>query len=129
MLPSLWCAPILRIPWQLVSQLSNASEVQKIYTNTTTACPRSLSISLEENKTYQITIFAIRGEGGILNSFGEYSAEITTSCRNLSMGPEPNARKVNQYELVRELLSNFFFQCCFRYCLLVHLVQRQHLCL
>ena len=69
--------------FQIIAQLSNARETNKIYTNRTTVCPRSLSILLEKNKTYQITVFAIKGERGILNSFGEYSMAITTSCENL----------------------------------------------
>ena len=46
---------------------------RKLHTNKTTDRQTPASVEVEGSGTYQVTIFAIRGERGILNSNVEYS--------------------------------------------------------
>ena len=56
--------------FQMVAQLSSSSQV---YTNKTTDHQTPASVEVEESGMYQVTIFAIRGERGILDSTVEYN--------------------------------------------------------
>ena len=56
----------------MIAQQSNSSEVRKLYTNKTTDRQTPASVIVEENGMYQVTVFATRGERGIVNSSVEY---------------------------------------------------------
>ena len=59
--------------FQMIAWLSNSSEVHKLYANKTTNRQTPASVVVEGNGTYQVTVFAIRGERGIVDSNVEYS--------------------------------------------------------
>ena len=63
--------------FQMIAQLSNLTEVHRLYANKTTDCQTPASVVVEENGMYQVTIFAIRGRRGIVDSHVEYSRQIT----------------------------------------------------
>ncbi len=55
--------------FQVIAQLSNSSEVPRLYANKTTDRQTPASVVVEENGLYQVTIFAIRGERGIVDEY------------------------------------------------------------
>ena len=65
--------------FQVIAQLSDSSEVHKLYANTTTDHQTPASVMVEENGMYQVTVFAIRGESGIVDSSVEYMDQITVN--------------------------------------------------
>ena len=63
--------------FQVIAQLlSNSSDVHKLYVSKTTDRQTLVSVLVEENGLYQVTVFAIRGERGIVDSNVEYSAQL-----------------------------------------------------
>ena len=62
--------------FQVIAQLSNSSEVHRLYANKTTDRQIQVSVLVEENGLYQVTIFAIRGGRGIVDSSLEYSGQL-----------------------------------------------------
>ncbi len=60
----------------MIAQLSNSSEVHRLYANKTTDPQTPASIEVEGGGLYQVTIFPIRKGRGILNSDAEYSANM-----------------------------------------------------
>ena len=79
--------PLLATGFQMIAQLSNSSAVHKLYTNKTTDHQALASVEVEESGTYQVTIFAIRGETGILDSTVQHSVAVVTSASNLPTMP------------------------------------------
>ena len=59
--------------FQMIVQLGNPDKAHKLYINSTTESPFQVTITVEESGMYHITIFAIRGQEGIVNSNAEYS--------------------------------------------------------
>ena len=62
--------------FQVIAQLSNISEVQRLYVNKTTDRQTPVSVLVMENGLYQVTVFAIREERGIVDSNVEYRVEL-----------------------------------------------------
>ncbi len=62
--------------FQMIVQLSNSSEVHRLYVNKTTDRQTSESVVVEENGLYQVTVFAIRRTRGIVNSAVEFSERL-----------------------------------------------------
>ncbi len=62
--------------FQMIAQLSNSSEVHRLYANKTTDRQTLASVVVEENGLYQVTIFAIREGSGIVDSSVEYSMSL-----------------------------------------------------
>ena len=65
--------------FQMIAQLSNFSEVQRLYVNKTTDRQTPVSVLVEESGLYQVTVFAIRGRRGIVGSNVEFTAELAVS--------------------------------------------------
>ena len=63
----------------MIAQLSNSSKVHRLHVNKTTDLNTQLSVVVEESGTYQVTIFPIRGDRGIVDSNVEYSGQVTVS--------------------------------------------------
>ena len=63
--------------FQVIAQQSNANQAHKLYINKTTDRQTPASVVVEENGIYQITVFAIRGERGIVNSGVEYTQQLS----------------------------------------------------
>ena len=63
----------------MIAQLSNSSEVHRLHVNKTTDLNTQLSVVVEESGTYQVTIFPIKGDRGIVGSNVEYSGQVTVS--------------------------------------------------
>ena len=61
--------------FQVVAQMSNLTEVHKLYTGKTSE--NSVTVQVGENGEYQVSVFAIRGRMGILNSNIEYRGQIS----------------------------------------------------
>ena len=62
--------------FQVIAQLSNISEVQRLYVNKTTDQQAPVSVLVEEDGMYLVTIFAIREERGIVDSNVEHRVEL-----------------------------------------------------
>ena len=58
--------------FQVIAQLSSFSEVNRLYVNKTTDRQTPVSVLVEENGLYQVTVFAIRGGRGIVGTNVEY---------------------------------------------------------
>lgn len=58
--------------FQVIAQMTNFSEVHKLYTGKTTDRQNSVTVQVRANGTYQVSVLAIRGRMGILNSNVEY---------------------------------------------------------
>ena len=58
---------------QVIVQLSNASEVQKLYSNQSMDPHTPVTVEVERDGLYQVTIFPIREGRGILDSTAVYS--------------------------------------------------------
>ena len=121
--------------FQMIAWLSNSSEVHKLYANKTTNRQTPASILVEENGTYQVTVFAIRGERGIVDSNAEYSIlhlvensiensvvstttlpSITSSSATSSPAPVTTTPmmtdgKMRNYNSLNSLLDCFFMLC------------------
>ncbi len=63
--------------FQMFVQQSNVNEVDKIYVSQAIDRQKSASVVVKESGTYQVTIFAIRGERGIADSKVEYIKNLT----------------------------------------------------
>ena len=63
--------------FQVIAQQIISSKVHKIYASKTSNCQTVASVLVEENGLYQVTIFAIRGGRGIVDSTVEYSGLLT----------------------------------------------------
>ena len=63
--------------FQVVAQMSNFSEVHKIYTGKASGRQDSVAVRVGDNGEYQVSVLAVRGETGILNSNVEYQGRIT----------------------------------------------------
>ena len=61
--------------FQIIVQLNNVDEVPKLYINSTTEhlSPGPVTLRVEENGTYHVTIFPVMGEMGIANTSVEHS--------------------------------------------------------
>ena len=62
--------------FQVIAQLSNSSGTHKLYANKSTDRQTPTSIVVEEIGVYQVTIFTIREEIGIVDSNVEYSKQL-----------------------------------------------------
>ena len=58
--------------FQLIVHKLNSSDMNRLYTNESTGGHTPASVEVEESGMYQVTVFAIRGERGILNSIVEF---------------------------------------------------------
>jgi hypothetical protein len=61
--------------FQMIAQLRDVSKVHRL-SNRTTDHQIPASVMVEENGTYQVTVFAIKGGRGILDSIVEYSEKV-----------------------------------------------------
>ena len=61
--------------FQMIAQL-NRRQVQKIYTSKTINRQIPASVVVEDNGMYQVTVFAIRGESGIVDSDVEFRERV-----------------------------------------------------
>ena len=70
-------------------QLSNANEVQKLYVNQSTDPHTPVTVEVEKDGPYQVTIFPIREGRGILDSNAERLQVIgtTTTVEDVSSTP------------------------------------------
>ena len=61
--------------FQIVVQSNNVDEVHKLHINGTTEhmSPGPVTVQVEENGTYHVAIFPLRGEKGIVNTTTVYS--------------------------------------------------------
>ena len=61
--------------FEMIVQLNNVDEVHKLYINDTTEylSPGPVTVQVEENGTYHVAIFPLRGEKGIVNTTTAYS--------------------------------------------------------
>ena len=62
----------LRAGFQIIVQLSNATEVQKLYVNQSTDPHTPVTVEVERDGPYQVTIFPITEGRGILDSNAEH---------------------------------------------------------
>ena len=65
--------------FQLIAQLSDSDKVHKLYINQSMNLQTSVMVQVEKSGMYQITIFTIGEETGILNSNLECTKEISIS--------------------------------------------------
>ena len=84
----------------MIAQLSNSSEVHKLYTNKTTDRQAPASVEVEESGTYQVTILAIRGERGILDSTVEYSELLTVSSGSTDTVTDTSATTTTTFGMI-----------------------------
>ena len=61
---------------QVIAQLVDASAVHRLYTNQSAAPLTPVTVLVERDGVYQIAVFAIEIETGILNSFAEFTQRI-----------------------------------------------------
>ena len=65
------CSPInssLVTGFQMIAQLSSSHEVHKLHINQSTGLQTPVTVEVEEDGMYQVTIFAIREGTGIMGS-------------------------------------------------------------
>ena len=55
--------------FQMIAQLSDSSEVHKLHINQSMDLQTPVTVEVEESGVYQVTIFAIKDETGIVGSF------------------------------------------------------------
>lgn len=61
----------------MAQQTSNSNQVHKLYVSQASRQQlAAASVEVEENGTYQVSIFAVRGGRGILDSNVEYTEEV-----------------------------------------------------
>ena len=76
----------------MIVQLMNISEVHILYVNQTTNRQPTATVIVEEKGTYHVTIFAITGDRGILDSDIEYSVSLSVEeTDDQSDGTSPEA--------------------------------------
>lgn len=63
--------------FQVVAQMSNVSEVHKLYTGKSTDHQNSVNLRVGEDGIYQVSVFAIREGTGISDSTVEYTEQIS----------------------------------------------------
>ena len=61
----------------MLVQLRDFGEVHRLHTNRTTNQEARASVRVDQNGTYQVNIFAMSGESGIIGSNVEYTKEVT----------------------------------------------------
>ncbi len=61
---------------QVIAQPSSASVMGKLYTNQSMDLQTPVTVQVERGGVYQVTLIAIRGERGILDSGVEYAEQI-----------------------------------------------------
>ena len=71
------CSPITAIGIQVVAQLRNASEVHKLYVNQSMDLHTPVTVPVERDGEYQVSIFAIREGMGILGFNMHYVKLVT----------------------------------------------------
>ncbi len=77
--------------FQMIAQLSNSSEVHRLYASKTTDRQTSASVVVEENGLYRVIIFAIREGRGIVDSHVEFMDHITVNNVRVPITTAANA--------------------------------------
>ena len=62
---------------QVIVQSANASEVHKLYVNQSIDLNTPVTVSVERDGEYQVSIFATREGMGILGSYVQYTTKVT----------------------------------------------------
>ena len=70
---------------------------RELHTNKTTDRQPPASVEVEESGTYQVTIFAIRGEKGIMDSTVEYSEQLVVNVASPTPTTTATASGVGMY--------------------------------
>ena len=67
--------------FQIIVQLNNVDEVNKLFTNCTTEhlFPGPITVQVEENRTYHVVIFPIMRKVGIVDTTIAYSGVLSTT--------------------------------------------------
>ena len=67
--------------FQIIVQLNNVTEVHKLHINSTTKhlSPGPVIVRVEENGTYQVDIFPILSDRGIMNTIMAYSQVLSAT--------------------------------------------------
>ena len=68
--------------FQIIVQLKNVDGVHKLYINSTTE--HQVTVQVEENGTYQVAIFPIMGERGIVDTTMAYSEVLSVTSEYVS---------------------------------------------
>jgi hypothetical protein len=63
----------------VIAQMSDAGEIYKLYINTTMDLQTTITIAVEMAGDYEVSIFAIEGERGILDSIVAYRRAVTVT--------------------------------------------------
>lgn len=67
--------------FQVIVQSHNFNELYKIYSNKTVDFNTPVTVTVDENGTYLVTVYAISGQMGILDSSEEYEEMVLLSGR------------------------------------------------
>jgi hypothetical protein len=70
---------LLTTGFQVIAQLSDPGEVHKLYVNESRDLQNAVTIYVERAGEYQVSIFVIEGERGILDSIVAYRMAVTVT--------------------------------------------------
>ena len=72
--------------FQMIVQLNNIDEVYKLHINSTTErlSPGPVTVRVEENRTYQVTILSLMGERGIVDTDIVYSQLLSPNIQGIA---------------------------------------------
>ena len=76
--------------FQMIVQLNSFTQLQRIYVTKASDGHTSAGVSVHENGMYRVTIFAIKGRQGILNSGVEISQEVVVVINSRTRGRQLN---------------------------------------
>ena len=64
--------------FQMIAQLNSSSEVRKLHISQSMDLQTPVTVEVEESGVYQVTIFVIRKETGIVGSYMAYNVTLST---------------------------------------------------
>ena len=82
------CAVSTATCFQMIAQQSNSNEIHKLHTGRTADDQMIVSIQVDDMGMYKITIFAIEGERGIIDSNIVYSGQWTVGIITITDNAE-----------------------------------------
>ena len=96
------CSPInsaLFTGFQMIAQLSDSSEVHKLHINQSMDLQTPVTVEVEESGVYQVTIFAIKEETGIVGSFVGHVQIVVGDVTSYIIDPTGIPTSTNQHFL------------------------------
>ena len=82
--------------FQMISQLSDSSEVHKLHVNQSMDLQTPVTVEVEESGVYQVTIFAIKEKTGIVGSFVGHVQIVVGDVTSYTSTIDPTGTYLNE---------------------------------